>query len=161
METIYQHQVKTLSGEPVSLSQYQGKVLLIVNVASRCGLTRQYTGLQQLYSRYRERGFEILGFPCNQFAKQEPGDSDTIRAFCDTSYDVSFPMFEKIEVNGDGAHPLYQQLKQQAKGMMGTQAIKWNFTKFLVDVNGNIVRRFSPCVSPQNIASHIEAQVSS
>ncbi len=154
-DDIYHHRAVTLDGRDVSLGDYRGKVLLIVNVASKCGFTPQYTGLEALYQRFRDRGFEVLGFPCNQFGKQEPGDEAEIATFCSTTYPVSFPMFRKIEVNGDGAHPLYEQLKAQAPGLLGSTGIKWNFTKFLVGRNGEAVERFAPTVKPEDIAPRI------
>jgi glutathione peroxidase len=155
--TILDVSAKTLEGEERSLKDWQGKVLLIVNVASRCGFTPQYTGLEAIYRRYRERGFEVLGFPCDQFGHQEPGDAQEIRQFCSTQYDVSFPMFAKIEVNGDHTHPLYAQLKSAAKGLLGSESIKWNFTKFLVDRHGRVVKRYAPQDKPESLAADIEA----
>jgi glutathione peroxidase len=131
--------------------------LLIVNVASRCGFTPQYTGLEAIYRRYRDRGFEVLGFPCDQFGHQEPGNAEEIRQFCSTQYDVSFPMFAKIEVNGDNTHPLYAQLKSAAKGLLGSESIKWNFTKFLVARDGRVVKRYAPQDKPESLAADIEA----
>jgi glutathione peroxidase len=149
-------QVKTISGETTSLAAYAGKALLIVNVASKCGLTPQYQGLEALFRRYKDRGFEVLGFPCDQFAHQEPGDEQQISNFCSSTYDVTFPMFSKIEVNGPGTHPLYQHLKKAAPGIFGSERIKWNFTKFLVDPNGNVVARHAPAAKPEALASAIE-----
>ena len=148
--SIYDIPVNSLDGEPASLADYKGKALLIVNVASQCGLTPQYSGLQKLHEDYASRGFEVLGFPCNQFGGQEPGTSDEIKTFCETNYGVSFPMFEKIEVNGDGRHPLYDQLteKTDAEGKAGD--IQWNFEKFLVSPEGEIVQRFRPLVAPED-----------
>ncbi len=154
-DNIYHHRAVTLDGRDVSLGDYRGKVLLIVNVASKCGFTPQYTSLEALYQRFRDRGFDVLGFPCNQFGKQEPGDAAEIAKFCSTTYRVSFPMFRKIEVNGDDAHPLYAQLKAQAPGLLGSTGIKWNFTKFLVGRNGEAVERFAPTVRPEDIAPRI------
>ena len=147
----------TLQGRPQSLAQYAGKVLLIVNTASQCGFTPQYAGLEALYQKYKDRGLIILGFPCNQFGAQEPGSADEIGAFCQKNYGVSFPMFAKIEVNGDNAHPLYQHLKKSAPGVLGSEAIKWNFTKFLVDKTGKVVKRYAPTDTPQSIEKDIEA----
>jgi glutathione peroxidase len=130
--------------------------MLIVNVASQCGFTPQYEGLEALYRTYRARGFVVLGFPCDQFGHQEPGDEAAIKSFCDSQYDVTFPLFAKIEVNGAGAHPLYQALKSAARGLLGTQTIKWNFTKFLVDKAGNVVRRYAPTDKPAGLAKDIE-----
>jgi len=156
-ENIYDFTVSTLMGLPKSMADYQGKVLLIVNVASKCGFTPQYAGLQTLYETYHDKGLEILGFPCNQFGKQEPGTNDEIQNFCQVNYGVTFPMFDKIDVNGDDAHPLYEYLKKAAPGALGLKAIKWNFTKFLVDAQGNVVKRFEPNVKPEDVAPDIEA----
>ncbi len=149
--------VRTISGETTSLGAYAGKALLIVNVASKCGLTPQYTGLEALFRRYKDRGFAVLGFPCDQFAHQEPGDEAAIRTFCSSTYDVTFPMFAKIEVNGPHTHPLYQALKKAAPGIFGTERIKWNFTKFLVDPKGNVVARYAPTGKPESLTGAIEA----
>ena len=146
----------TLQGQTQPLATYAGKVLLIVNTASQCGFTPQYAGLEALYQKYKDRGLIILGFPCNQFGAQEPGSADEIGAFCQKNYGVSFPMFAKIEVNGDNAHPLYQHLKKSAPGVLGSEAIKWNFTKFLIDRNGQVVRRYAPTDTPEKIAEDIE-----
>lgn len=154
--TIYEYSANKLSGEAVSLRDFAGKVLLIVNTASKCGFTPQYEGLETLYAQYRERGFEILGFPCNQFGQQEPGGADEIGAFCQRNYGVSFPMFEKVDVNGEAAHPLYQHLKSSAKGVLGSESIKWNFTKFLIGRDGRVVRRYAPLTKPLDIAADIE-----
>ena len=156
-ENIYDFTVSTLMGLPKSMADYQGKVLLIVNVASKCGFTPQYAGLQTLYETYHDKGLEILGFPCNQFGKQEPGTNDEIQNFCQVNYGVTFPMFDKIDVNGDDAHPLYEYLKKAAPGALGPKAIKWNFTKFLVDAQGNVVKRFEPNVKPEDVTPDIEA----
>src|SRR5690606_15566575 len=156
MASIYDLEAISLHGEPVSFDRYRGQVLLIVNTASACGFTPQYRGLEQLYQRYREHGLVVLGFPCNQFRQQEPGSAETIAEFCSTQYGVSFPMFDKIDVNGPNAHPLYQLLKQSAPGLFGSRAIKWNFTKFLVDRNGNVCARFAPVITPKLIAAPIE-----
>jgi len=150
-------EVQTLSGERQHLSDYAGRALLIVNVASKCGFTPQYTGLEALYRQYKDRGFAVLGFPCDQFGHQEPGDAAEIQSFCSLSYDVSFPMFAKVEVNGAGVHPLYQQLKKAAPGLLGTEAIKWNFTKFLVDPQGRVLKRYAPTDKPESLAQDIEA----
>lgn len=147
----------TLAGEERSLQDFAGKVVLVVNTASKCGFTPQYEGLEALYQKYHERGFEILGFPCNQFGKQEPGDSTEIGAFCQRNYGVSFPMFAKVEVNGDNAHPLFRHLKRQAPGVLGTESIKWNFTKFLIARDGRVVKRFAPNDKPASLAADIEA----
>jgi glutathione peroxidase len=148
---------RRIDGTERDLSEYRGQVLLIVNVASRCGFTPQYTGLQALYDKYRERGFAVLGFPCNQFGAQEPGTEQQIGAFCSSTYDVSFPLFAKVEVNGENSHPLYRHLKSAAPGLLGTEAIKWNFTKFLVDRQGNVVARFAPKDAPEDLDPHIAA----
>ena len=146
----------TLQGQTQSLATYAGKVLLIVNTASKCGFTPQYAGLEALYQKYKDRGLIILGFPCNQFGAQEPGSASDIGAFCQKNYGVSFPMFAKIEVNGDNAHPLYQHLKKSAPGVLGSEAIKWNFTKFLVDRNGQTVKRYASATAPEALATDIE-----
>ena len=154
-DDIYHHHARLLDGREVSLGDWRGQVLLIVNVASKCGFTPQYTGLEALYTRFRDRGFAVLGFPCNQFGKQEPGDEAEIARFCSTTYPVSFPMFAKVEVNGPGTHPLYQQIKEQATGLLGSQAIKWNFTKFLVNREGVAVERLAPTVKPEDLSPRI------
>lgn len=154
--SIYEFTAERLAGGSESLGEYTGKVLLIVNTASNCGFTPQYKDLQALYERYRERGLVVLGFPCNQFGAQEPGDAEEIASFCQTNYGVSFPMFAKIEVNGDQAHPLFQYLKKTAPGMLGSEGIKWNFTKFLVDRQGRVRERYAPATPPNAIASDIE-----
>ena len=153
---LYQFTADRLEGGSQSFADYAGKVLLIVNTASECGFTPQYGGLEVLYQRYRERGFAVLGFPCNQFGSQEPGAAQEIASFCQKNYGVSFPMFAKIEVNGDGAHPLYQYLKKAAPGLLGSEGIKWNFTKFLVDRQGRVNERFAPASTPETLARHIE-----
>lgn len=155
--SIYDFSAKRLNGEEQSLADYQGKVLLIVNTASKCGFTPQYDELQQLYRKYRDRGLEILAFPCNQFGLQEPGTAEEIATFCDLKYNVRFPLFDKINVNGADAHPLYKYLKQAAPGVLNSEAIKWNFTKFLVDTNGNVIKRFAPKDKPLALAEDIEA----
>ncbi len=148
--------LQTLEGRDTSLAEFAGQALLIVNVASRCGFTPQYAGLEALYQRYKERGFAVLGFPCDQFGHQEPGDAAEIAQFCSLNYGVSFPMFAKVAVNGSGAHPLYQWLKQEAPGVLGTQAIKWNFTKFLLNAQHEVLQRFAPTDTPERLAQHIE-----
>lgn len=153
--SIYSIQAKDIRGKEISLQDYKGKVLLIVNVASRCGFTPQYLGLEELYRKWKDKGLVILGFPCNQFGKQEPGTETEINEFCQKQYQVSFPLFSKIEVNGPHSHPLYQLLKTQAKGMLGSESVKWNFTKFLVDQNGNVVKRFAPIEKPESIEKSI------
>lgn len=157
MASIYDVEAKRLNGEPLTLDQFKGTALLIVNTASKCGFTPQYQALEAVYRKFRDRGFQILGFPCNQFGKQEPGDAQEIANFCSTRYDVSFPMFEKIEVNGDGAHPLYRLLKSAAPGVLGSEAIKWNFTKFLVGRDGKVIKRYAPATKPDKIEADIEA----
>jgi glutathione peroxidase len=147
----------TIDGKSAALGDFAGRALLIVNVASQCGFTPQYAGLEALHRRFRDRGFAVLGFPCDQFGHQEPGDESAIRKFCADNYDVTFPMFAKINVNGEDAHPLYKALKREAPGLLGTQAIKWNFTKFLVDRQRRAVRRYAPADKPEKLASAIEA----
>jgi glutathione peroxidase len=154
--SIYAYSAKTIKGEEISLGEFKEKVLLIVNTASKCGFTPQYKELQQLYDEYYPRGFEVLGFPCNQFGSQEPGTEDEIAAFCERNYGVTFPMFAKVDVNGENTHPLFKYLKSQAKGVLGSEAIKWNFTKFLVDRNGQVVGRFASNVSPLKLKAEIE-----
>ncbi len=154
--SIHEFSAERLGGGTQPLADYAGKVLLIVNTASQCGFTPQYAGLEALYQRYRERGLVVLGFPCNQFGAQEPGDASEIASFCQKNYGVSFPMFARIEVNGDNAHPLYQHLKKAAPGLLGSEAIKWNFTKFLVDRAGDVVQRYAPATAPDSIADDIE-----
>ena len=144
MKSIYDYKVDDSQKNPVSLSDYKGKTLLIVNVASRCGLTPQYKGLQELYSKYSNKDFEILAFPCNQFGAQEPGTNEEVKSFCNLNYNVSFKMFDKIDVNGSNASPLFKYLKHESPGIMGTEAVKWNFTKFLVNSDGKVVKRFAP-----------------
>ena len=154
--TIYDFSAKDIKGNEVSLADYQGKVLLIVNTASKCGFTPQFEGLQNLHKELGDKGFEVLGFPCNQFLSQDPGDEDAISQFCSLNYGGSFPMFAKIEVNGEGTHPLFRFLKKEAKGLMGSEKVKWNFTKFLVDSNGQVVRRYAPTAKPEEIRADIE-----
>ena len=149
--SVHDFTAKRLSGKEEDLAGYKGKALLIVNVASKCGFTPQYDGLQKLYDSNKDKGFEILGFPCNQFGAQEPGDEKEIAKFCAVNYGVTFPMFAKIDVNGENAHPLYKFLKKEKKGLAGTEAIKWNFTKFLVDGDGHVVERFGPQDTPELI----------
>jgi len=157
MSSIYDFAAETIDGRPAPLSDYRGKVLLIVNVASKCGFTRQYAGLEELYRRYRDRGLVVLGFPCNQFGGQEPGDEQEIASFCSLTYEVDFPLMRKIDVNGPKAHPLYSFLKKQKKGVLGSEGIKWNFTKFLVDRSGRVVDRYAPTVEPKALEGAIEA----
>jgi len=154
--SIYRFTAKNIQGKETSLEQFRGKVLLIVNTASKCGFTRQYKELQELYNQYKDEGFSVLGFPCNQFGQQEPGTEREIEQFCQLHYGVTFPMFSKIEVNGDRAHPLFAFLKEQAPGILGSKAIKWNFTKFLVDRNGKVISRFSPQTNPGELREEIE-----
>lgn len=155
--SFYDFSADRLDGVPENLAAYRGKVVLVVNTASECGFTPQYAGLQDLYARYKDKGLVILGFPCNQFGGQEPGDSEQIGAFCQKNYGVDFPIFAKVEVNGDGAHPLYQYLKSSAKGVLGTEAIKWNFTKFLINREGQVVDRYAPTTKPEELVKDIEA----
>ncbi len=157
MSTLYEFDTKAIDGSNTKLGVYQGKVLLIVNVASKCGFTPQYTGLEALYRKYKDRGLVVLGFPCDQFGHQEPGDEAEIKQFCSMNYEVSFPLFAKIEVNGDNAHPLYKYLKKEEKGFLGSEGIKWNFTKFLVDKTGNVIKRYGSIDKPESIAKDIEA----
>lgn len=155
--TLYDIEARTIDGETMSLRDFAGKVLLIVNVASKCGFTPQYQGLEALHEKYAGRGLAILGFPCNQFGAQEPGSESDIAAFCSASYGVRFPMFAKIDVNGGHAHALYKLLKREAPGLLGSEAIKWNFTKFLVDRSGKVLKRYAPTDTPQSIEKDIEA----
>lgn len=152
---IYEFTVKDIKEQPQTLSQYHGKVLLIVNTASRCGFTPQFQGLQTLYEHFGSEKFMVLGFPCNQFLHQDPESNSTIQEFCEMNYGVTFPMFGKIDVNGSQAHPLYRYLKSQAKGLLGSKSIKWNFTKFLVDAKGNVIKRYGPKVKPETLKSEI------
>jgi glutathione peroxidase len=155
MASIYDFSAKTLDGKTVSLSDFKGNAMLIVNTASKCGFTPQYAGLEALYEKLREKGLTVLGFPCNQFGQQEPGSEEEIGAFCRMNYGVSFPMFAKIDVNGPNTHPLYEFLKGEQPGVLGTKNIKWNFTKFLVDRNGKVVDRFAPMTKPEEIEKSI------
>jgi len=157
--SLYDIEVKTINGETRSLANFRGQTLLIVNVASRCGFTPQYKGLEALYRKYREQGFSVLGFPCDQFAHQEPGDEAEIRNFCALNYDVSFPMFAKIKVNGPDTHPLYRHLKAARRGILGTRSIKWNFTKFLVGRDGTILKRYATRVTPEQLESELVAEL--
>jgi glutathione peroxidase len=154
--SLYDVEVRTITGEAKTLRDFADKTLLVVNVASKCGFTPQYKGLEELHQRYKDHGLVVLGFPCDQFGHQEPGDEAEIQRFCSLTYDVSFPMFAKVEVNGAGAHPLFVQLKKAAPGLLGTQAIKWNFTKFLVRPDGRTITRFSPRDEPASLAGEIE-----
>lgn len=155
-DSIYSFAANSLNGKAVDLSQYKGKVLLIVNTASNCGFTPQYKGLEAVYQQFKDKGVEVLGFPCNQFGAQEPGNADEIGAFCEKNYGVTFPLFEKVDVNGNNAHPLFEHLKNEAPGILGSKAIKWNFTKFLVDKNGKVVSRYAPTTKPEELLADIE-----
>ena len=157
MTSVYDFNAKTIDGDEQALAAYKGKTLLIVNVASKCGFTPQYKGLEALYEKFRDQGLVVLGFPCDQFGHQEPGDEEEIKSFCSLTYDVQFPLFAKVDVNGANAHPLYKFLKHEAKGLLGSEAIKWNFTKFLVDKDGNVVRRYAPTDTPQGIEKDVAA----
>ncbi|MAM86758.1 glutathione peroxidase [Allohahella sp. A8] len=154
---IYEYSAKDIKGQERKLEEFAGKVLLIVNTASKCGFTPQFEGLEALYDTYKDRGLIVLGFPCNQFLKQDPKGDSEIAEFCQKNYGVSFPMFGKIEVNGEGTHPLFAYLKKEAKGLLGSEAVKWNFTKFLVDREGNVVNRFPPNTEPKKLKEPIEA----
>jgi glutathione peroxidase len=155
-ESIYAFSAPLLDGREISLGEFKGKILLIVNTASKCGFTPQYAGLERLYQTYKDRGFAVLGFPSNQFGRQEPGTAEEIGAFCEKNYGVSFPIFAKIDVNGAAAHPLYRFLKKRRRGLLGIGRITWNFTKFLADRDGRVVRRFAPATDPKSIAPAVE-----
>ena len=155
-QSIYDFECETISGKTQPLGKFKGKALLIVNTASKCGFTPQYDGLEVLYKKYKKEGLEVLGFPCNQFGNQEPGSNEDIQNFCSTKFDVSFPMFAKVDVNGRDAHPLYKYLKEEAPGVLGSSGVKWNFTKFLVDKDGNVLERFAPKTKPEAIETAIE-----
>ena len=157
MSKIYDFTANSLAGEPVPLKHFEGQVLLIVNTASACGFTPQYKGLQELHQRLSPRGFAVLGFPCNQFGAQEPGSAEEIGAFCQANYGVTFPMFAKIDVNGKNAAPLYEYLKTSRPGLLGSEAIKWNFTKFLIDRNGKVVKRYAPTDKPEALEGDVAA----
>jgi len=157
MTSAYDFHIHTLLGQAVDLKDYAGQVTLVVNVASQCGFTPQYAGLQALHDQFHARGFSVLAFPCNQFGAQEPGNAEEIAQFCERQYGVTFPVFEKIDVNGAKAHPLYQFLVKQKRGVLGTEAIKWNFTKFLIDRDGRVVKRYAPTDTPQAIGKDVEA----
>jgi glutathione peroxidase len=161
MPTIYDIPVQAANGEIKTLAEYRGQVMLIVNTASKCGFTPQYQGLEGLYRKYSSQGFVVLGFPCNQFGAQEPGDITEIQNFCSLTYDVTFPLFAKIDVNGSDASPLFQYLKSAAKGVLGSEAIKWNFTKFLVDRHGSVIARYAPTTTPESLERDIEAALKS
>ena len=156
MTNIYDFKADSLNGAPVDLAQYKGKVLLIVNTASNCGFTPQYKGLETVYRQFKDKGVEVLGFPCNQFGQQELGSADEIGAFCEQNYGVTFPLFAKIDVNGGDAHPLFKHLKSEAPGLLGSQAIKWNFTKFLVKKDGTVYKRYAPQTDPKELVDDIE-----
>jgi glutathione peroxidase len=155
--SVYDFSARNLKGDEQSLADFRGKALLVVNVASRCGFTPQYTGLEALYRKHKDQGFAVLGFPCNQFGAQEPGDEAAIASFCSTTYDVSFPLFAKIDVNGADAHPLYKYLKGEKPGVLGTEAIKWNFTKFLVNRQGEVIKRYAPNDKPEDLDGAVTA----
>jgi glutathione peroxidase len=157
MASIYDFSAKTIEGNEQKLDAYRGKALLVVNVASKCGFTPQYEGLEALYRTFKDKGFAVLGFPCDQFGHQEPGNEDEIRNFCSLNYDVTFPMFAKIDVNGTDAHPIYRYLKSEAKGLLGSEAIKWNFTKFLVGREGAVLKRYAPTDTPKSIEGDVAA----
>ena len=157
MTTAFDFSATDIDGQPRALSEYAGKVLLIVNVASKCGFTPQYTGLEKLWTDYKERGLVVLGFPCDQFGHQEPGDEAEIKNFCSLNYDVDFPLFAKIDVNGSNQHPLYKWMKDEKGGFLGIDAIKWNFTKFLVGRDGKVIKRYAPTDSPESMTADIEA----
>jgi glutathione peroxidase len=156
MQTIYDFKVNDIDGKLVELSDYKDKVLLIVNTASKCGFTKQYAGLEELYKKYKDQGLVVLGFPCNQFNSQEPGDEAEIKQFCSLTYAVDFPMFAKIDVNGDKTEPLYKFLKSTATGVLGSESIKWNFTKFLINRQGDVVKRYAPITAPEGLVADIE-----
>ena len=156
MSDIYGIKVQSIKGDETALESYRGKAMLIVNTASKCGFTSQFKGLESLYEKYHDQGLEVLGFPCNQFLKQDPGSESEISEFCSLNYGVTFPMFSKIEVNGANTHPLYQHLKTEAKGLLGSEKIKWNFTKFLVDKDGKVLKRYAPNLEPKEITADIE-----
>ncbi|WP_339826813.1 glutathione peroxidase [uncultured Arenimonas sp.] len=156
MTTAFDFSAQAIDGSPQSLDAYRGKVLLVVNTASKCGFTPQYEGLEQLWRDYKDRDLVVLGFPCDQFGHQEPGNADEIRNFCSLTYDVSFPMFDKVEVNGAAAHPLWKWLKSEKAGLLGLEGIKWNFTKFLVGRDGQVIKRYAPTDKPESIRKDIE-----
>jgi len=154
--TVHDYSAKTIDGEDRKLSDYKGKVMMIVNTASKCGFTPQYEGLEKVFRAFRGRGLVVLGFPCDQFGHQEPGDENEIKQFCSLNYDVTFPMFSKVDVNGDHTHPLYEYLKNEAPGLLGSRGIKWNFTKFLVDKSGKVVKRYGSIDKPESMIKDIE-----
>jgi glutathione peroxidase len=157
MTTVYDFSAKTIDGKARKLADYKGKVLLVVNTASQCGFTPQYKGLEALYKKYKDKGFAVLGFPSNQFGQQEPGPDDEIAEFCEMNFGVTFPMFSKVDVNGDAAHPLFKYLTSTKKGLLGSEAIKWNFTKFLIDKEGNVVERYAPTTKPEDLEEDVQA----
>lgn len=157
MTSAYDFSANTIDGEAQPLSDYQGKAMLVVNTASKCGFTPQYTGLETLWEKYRDKGLVVLGFPCDQFGHQEPGDAAEIKSFCSLNYDVTFPLYEKVEVNGGNAHPLWKFLKKEKPGLLGMEAVKWNFTKFLIDKQGNVVKRYAPTDTPEKIEKDLAA----
>ena len=159
MDSIHDIEVKTIDGQAQKLADYAGKHLLVVNVASKCGFTPQYKGLEKLYRDFKDKGLVVLGFPCDQFGHQEPGDEDEIKNFCSLTFDVSFPMFAKVEVNGAHTHPLYRRLKKGAKGLLGSEGIKWNFTKFLVDPEGKVVKRYATATTPAAIEKDLAGRL--
>ena len=157
MTSVYDFSARTIDGDEQKLSAYKGKTLLVVNVASKCGFTPQYTGLEALYEKFKDKGIVVLGFPCDQFGHQEPGDENEIKNFCSLNYDVKFPLFAKIEVNGANAHPLYKYLKAQAKGLLGSESVKWKFNKFLIDKDGKVMTRYAPVDTPEKIEKDVAA----
>lgn len=159
MSSVYDFETESINGARKSLADYKGQVLLVVNTASKCGFTPQFAGLENLYKKYKDKGLTILGFPCNQFGKQDPGSNGEIQEFCQLNYGVSFPMHAKVDVNGNDTHPLFQHLKTAAPGLLGSTKIKWNFTKFLIDREGNVVERFAPATAPEKIEAKIQAML--
>ncbi len=156
-KTFFDYSIKNAQDEDIALDHYRGKIVLVVNVASQCGFTRQYTGLEALYQKYKEQGFIILAFPCNQFGKQEPGSDEEIQNFCSSNYHITFPVFAKIDVNGKNTAPVYEFLKKNARGFLGTKSIKWNFTKFLLGKNGQVLKRYAPTIKPEELEKDIES----
>ena len=156
MSTVYEFSATTIDGKPRSLSDYRGKVLLVVNTASKCGFTPQYKGLEAIFRQFKDRGFAVLGFPCNQFGEQEPGEDASIAEFCERNFGVSFPLFAKVDVNGADAHPLFKHLTSEKKGLLGSSAIKWNFTKFLIGKDGRVIERYAPTTAPEDLIKDIE-----
>lgn len=156
MSSVYEFSATTIDGKPRSLADYRGKVLLVVNTASKCGFTPQYKGLEAIYRQFKDRGFAVLGFPCNQFGEQEPGEDASIAEFCERNFGVSFPLFAKVDVNGADAHPLFKHLTSEKKGLLGSSAIKWNFTKFLIGKDGRVIERYAPTTAPEDLIKDIE-----